>query len=59
MRRISAEYYVKRRKQSLRPFRRVATRYGKTARDFLSAVCLAINRFLLRRIADQSIEFTA
>ena len=40
-------------------FRRVATRHDKTARNFLSAVRLAISRFLFRRIADQSIESTA
>ena len=43
----------------IKEFRRVATRYDKTARNFLSAVRLAISRFLLRRIADQSIESTA
>ncbi len=43
----------------IKEFRRVATRYDKTARNFLSAVRLAISRFLLRRIADQSIEPTA
>ena len=43
----------------IKEFRRVATRYDKTARNFLSAVRLAIRRFLLRRIAEQSIESTA
>ena len=43
----------------IKEFRRVATRYDKTARNFLSAVRLAISRFLLRRIADQSIESTS
>ena len=40
-------------------FRRFATRYDKTARSFLSAVSLVISRFLLRRIARQSVESTA
>ena len=43
----------------IKEFRRVATRHDKTARNFLSAVRLAISRFLLRRVADQSIESTA
>ena len=43
----------------IKEFRRVATRYDKTARNFLSAVRLAVSRFLLRKIAAQSIESTA
>ena len=43
----------------IKKFRRVATRYDKTARNFLSAVRLAISHFLLRKIADQSMESTA
>ena len=43
----------------IKEFRRVATHYDKTARNFLSAVRLAISRFPLRRIADQSMESTA
>ncbi len=43
----------------IKEFRRVATRYDKTARNFLSAVQLATSRFLLRRIADQLFESTA
>ena len=39
--------------------RRVATRYDKTARNFLSAVHLAVSRFLLRRIANQLFESAA
>ena len=43
----------------IKEFRRVATRYDKTARNFLSAVHLAVSRFLLRRIANQLFESTA
>ena len=43
----------------IKEFRRVATRYDKTARNFLSAVHLAVSRFLLRRIANQLFEPTA
>ena len=43
----------------IKAFRRVATRHGKTARNFLSAVHLAVSRFLLRRIANQLFESTA
>ena len=43
----------------IKEFRRVATRYDKTARNFLSAVQLAASRFLLRRIANQLFESTA
>ena len=35
----------------IREFRRVATRYGKRARDFLSAVIFAAMRYLTRGIA--------
>ena len=42
----------------IKEFRRIATRYDKTARNFLSAVHLAASRFLLRRIANQSFEST-
>ena len=52
-------YLVERFFGRIKEFRRVATRYDKTARNFLSAVRKAINRFLLRRIADQSNESTA
>ena len=37
----------------IKEFRNLATRYDKTARNFLSAVHLAVSRFLLRRIANQ------
>ncbi len=43
----------------IKEFRRVATRYDKTARNFLSTVRLAISRFLLRRVAGRLIESTA
>ena len=43
----------------IKEFRRVATRYDKTARNFLSAVQLPASRFLLRRIANQLFESTA
>ncbi len=43
----------------IKEFRRVATRYDKTARNFLSTVRLAISRFLLRRVASRLIESTA
>ena len=43
----------------IKEFRRVATRYDKIARNFLSAVHLAVSRFLLRRIANQLFESTA
>ena len=43
----------------IKEFRRIATRYGKTVRNFLSAVHLAVSRFLLRRIANQLCESTA
>ena len=43
----------------IKEFRRVTTRYDKTARNFLSAVHLAASRFLLRRIANQIFESTA
>ena len=43
----------------IKEFRRVATRYDKNARNFLSAVHLAASRFLLRRIANQLFESTA
>ena len=43
----------------IREFRRVAPRCGRTARSFLSAVRLAVSRFLLRRIANQIFESTA
>ena len=43
----------------IKEFRRVATRYDKTARNFLSAVQLAISRFLLRKIANRLFESTA
>ena len=39
-------------------FRRVATRYDKTGCNFLSAMRLAVSRFLLRRIAHQLFEST-
>ncbi len=37
----------------------IATRYDKTARNFLPAVHLAASRFLLCRFANQLFEFTA
>ena len=45
----------------IKEFRRVATRYDKTARNFLSSVHPhpAASRFLLRRIAIQSFESTS
>ena len=43
----------------IKEFRRVATRYDKTARNFLSAVHLAVSRFLLRRIANQLFKYAA
>ncbi len=43
----------------IKEFRRVAARYDKTARNFLSTVRLAISRFLLRRVAGRLIESTA
>ena len=43
----------------IKEFRRVATRCDKTARNFLSAVHLAVSRFLLRRIANQLFESAA
>ena len=42
----------------IKEFRRIATRYDKTARNFLSAVHLAASRFLHRRIANQSFKST-
>ncbi len=43
----------------IKEFRRVATRYDKTARNFLSAVHLAASRSLLRRIANRLFESAA
>ncbi len=43
----------------IREFRRVATRCDRTARSFLSAVRLAVSRFLLRRVASRLIESAA
>ena len=43
----------------IKEFRRGATRYDKTARNFLSAVHLAVSRFLRRRIANQLFESRA
>ena len=37
---------------------RTATRFDKTARNFLSTVHLAVSRFLLRRIRNQLFEST-
>ncbi len=43
----------------IKEFRRVASRYDKTARNFLSAVQLAASRFLLRDLAKQLNGYTA
>ena len=43
----------------IKEFRRVARRCDKTARNFLSAVRLAVSRFLRRKLSAQSIESTA
>ncbi len=43
----------------IKEFRRVATRYDKRARNFLSAVTLAAARCILRNLAQKSIESTA
>ncbi len=43
----------------IKEFRRVASRYDKTARNFLSAVQLAASRFLLRALARQLNGYTA
>ena len=43
----------------IKEFRRVATRYEKRARNYLSAVMLAVTRYLLRNLAGQLIESTA
>ena len=43
----------------IKEFRRVATRYEKRARNHLSAVMLAVTRYLLRNLAGHLIESTA
>ena len=42
----------------IKAFRRVATRYDKTTRNFLSAVQLVISRFVLRKIVNRLFEST-
>ena len=51
--------FVERFFGKIKEFRRVATRYDKTARNFLSAVHLAVSRCVLRRIENRYFEFTA
>ncbi len=43
----------------IKEFRRVASRYDKTARNFLSAIQLTVSRFLLRALAKQLNGYTA
>ena len=43
----------------IKEFRRVATRHEKRARNYLSAVMLAVTRYLLRNLAGHLVESTA